>query len=154
MNPFVELISGSQSEWLECLPEFQRSSIEDLLRSGKEPSQIAEAWLEAGAAMNTAPFGTSGSAKIFFNHFLDELHDLLCTEGRRENERASVLASFKKGQTTAVAAVTTAVSPYLSSAPAFLAPAVALTMCAISSVGLAAWCKTQTERRQSKNLES
>lgn len=147
MNPFVDLISGNPDQWLETLPEYQRSSLQDLLSSGKTAEEVAEVWLLSAAADQTAPFGARDGKRVYFTHFLNELHDLLCSDQSRETQRAAVLDSFKSGQTSAVAAITAAISPHLSSAPAFLAPAVAVVLCGISTVGLGAWCKAQSERR-------
>jgi hypothetical protein len=98
------------------------------------------------APENTVAFGTASGTNRYYEHFIDELHELLCGDGYK-GDREALLGEFRAGQATVVATLTSALAPALSAAPAFLAPAVALTLSALGKVGLQAWCKTQQETR-------
>jgi hypothetical protein len=130
------LLIGDEAVWLDALPGYQRAIFEELRTSGVAFDDLGRVWLEAAGATNTAPFGVAAGARIFFDKLLDELHDLLCAPDKYAAERDSVLAGFKGGQATAVAAVTAAVAPPLAAAPPFLAPAVAVALCVIGKAGL------------------
>ncbi|MFF0667763.1 hypothetical protein ACFYVE_06145 [Streptomyces tendae] len=147
MTDLSTLISGDQDFWLAELPNYQRHSISEMLRSRKTYEQVAASWLNSSIADGTAPFGTSATRGLFFEKVVDELHDFLCVGISYENERSQIISGFKTGQAGLVATITAAISPHLDSAPSFLAPAVAVLLCAISKIGLGAWCRVQTERR-------
>lgn len=147
MEALNDLLTGNEAAWLNALPNYQRHILEELQTSGVAFEDLGRAWLEAAGASNTAPFGVAAGARIFYDKLLDELHDLLCAPDKYTSERETVLAGFKGGQATAVAAVTATVAPLLAAAPPFLAPAVAIAVCVMGKAGLAAWCQMQTERR-------
>lgn len=147
MNPFTALVVGSPERWLDELPGYQSSSIQFLFSSGKSAEEVAEAWLLSSTVDQTAPFGAMKNVRVYLNHVLNEIHDLLCSNQSREVQRSVVLENFKSGQTGLAAAVASVISPYLSSAPVFLTPVVTIILCGIAVVGLGAWCKMQSERR-------
>ena len=141
------LISGEQDFWLADLPGYQRQTVADMLAGGKTPEQVAAAGLNGGVAEQTAPFGAGAGANLYLEKVVDELHDFLCVGNTYEQERAQIANGFKTGQTGLVATITAFIAPQLDSAPSFLAPAIAVLLCAISKIGLGAWCRVQTERR-------
>jgi hypothetical protein len=135
------LIYGEQDFWLADLPNYQRQNVVEMLASGMAHEQVAAAWLNGGVAENTAPFGASTGANLYFEKVVDELHEFLCVGRSYEQERSQIAGGFKTGQTGLVATITAFIAPHLDSAPSFLAPAIAVLLCAISKIGLGAWCR-------------
>lgn len=82
--------------------------------------------------------------------FLDELHDLLCSGERYQEEQASLLKEYRAGQSTFVASIAVVLAPHLGAGVQIVAAAVAVTLSVIGQVGLKAWCLTQTERRRTR----
>ncbi|MEU6849917.1 hypothetical protein ABZ901_08315 [Actinacidiphila alni] len=153
MTEMAELIGGEPSFWLSELPRYQQSTIADMLGSGLSFEQAASAWLSGAVAETTAPFGVGSVAKLYFESFLDELHDYLCVGKNYEEERKKLLNGIKPGQTGAVVWISTEIAPRLDGAPSFVAPAIALSLCMIAKMGLGAWCRLQSERRNSDTPE-
>lgn len=151
MKPSEFQLSDKLNDWLGSLPGYQRELLSELASQGKGPDEMAQVWLGGGRAANTAPYGAVHGRSAFYDKFLDELHDLLCSHERYQEARYQLWQDFRKGQTVFVASVTSAIAPVLGAAPAFLAPAVAVTMCAVGKAGLNAWCAMQTERRKESN---
>ncbi|MEV7387528.1 hypothetical protein [Streptomyces sp. NPDC091215] len=147
MTDLVSLFSGGQDFWLADLPAYQRQNVLQMLASGMTYEQVATAWLNGGVAEYTAPFGVGAGVNLYFEKVIDELHELLCVGRSYEQERNQIASGFKTGQTGLVATITAIIAPHLDSAPSFLAPAIAVLLCAISKIGLGAWCRMQAERR-------
>ncbi len=149
-DEIASLLVGEERDWLNALPPYQRDVLEQLRSAGVPFEELGRTWIEASGAANTAPFGVTAGARMFYDRFLDELHDLLCSEDKYAAERDGILQGFKGGQATAVAAVTAAIAEPLAAAPPFLAPAVAVTVCLVGKAGLGAWCDLQEERRSAR----
>ncbi|MFR0353581.1 hypothetical protein [Streptomyces sediminimaris] len=147
MTDMNDLMVDDVDYWLDCLPRYQLSSVQIMLESGKSFEEVAAAWMSGSVAGTTAPFSSGLGPKIFFEHFMDQMHDLLCTGNRYEEERAGIMAGFKPKQTGLAATISAAIAPHLGAAPAIIAPATALILCAVSKMGLGAWCAMQTQRR-------
>lgn len=147
MTEVADLLRGDHEFWLSELPPYQRATIDSMLNSGMDFQDIAIAWMSGAVAETTAPFGAGLGVKLFFDSFLDELHDFLCTGRNYEQERNRILSDFKPGQTGLAAAISTEIAPHLAAAPAFVTPAVTVTFCAITKIGLSAWCHMQSVRR-------
>lgn len=139
--------SFAETDWLASLPEHQRKLVEELLLAQGTPEGAAQAWLDLSTFEQTAPFGARGGGRLYFEKFLDRLHDRLCSDANRE-ERQELSRSAGFEPATVVAGLTASIAPLLSAAPSFVAPAVALMLTAIGKTGLQAWCDVQTERRK------
>lgn len=63
-------------------------------------------------------------------------------------DRTKILEDFKIGQAGLVAAVTTAITPYLGAGSVIVGPGVAIVLTLTGRVGLGAWCAAQNERRR------
>ncbi|MFE2513935.1 hypothetical protein ACFXG9_00865 [Streptomyces mirabilis] len=154
MTALTQLIIDDDEIWLSDLPQYQSSAVTSLLSTGLGYEEAASAWMSGSTASNTAPFGTGLGLKLFFDSFLDELHDFLCIGRNYEQERNQLLSGFKPGQAGMAAYIAAAIAPQLDAAPSFLAPAVALLLCAIGKLSLGAWCRMQSERRNQNPTES
>ncbi|MEU9439655.1 hypothetical protein AB0D42_01745 [Streptomyces sp. NPDC048304] len=147
MTEMDQLITHDNDFWISELPGYQRDTVKSMLSSGMELEAVSAAWLSGSAATNTAPFGANLGTKLFFEKFQDQMHDFLCTGLNYEEERAAVMAGFKPKQSGLAATISAAIAPHLGASAVFLAPVVALTLCAVGKMGLGAWCQMQTERR-------
>lgn len=145
MTTDIASILAARTEWLSDLPAYQRDLV-DQLAQGRDLPDAAQAWLQAGSP-NTAPFGALQGARIFFDKVLDEIHDLLCSEDKFQEERASLAQEYGAGKITFTAGVTTYISPVLGADPTMLTPVIAIVLTIISQAGLKAWCAMQSERR-------
>jgi hypothetical protein len=85
--------------------------------------------------------------------FLNELHQLLCTGKKYDEERRNLLKEYRAGQSTLVAGIAVILAPYLGAGVQLVAAAVAVALSVIGQVGLNAWCATQSERRRSTSAE-
>ncbi|MEU0455611.1 hypothetical protein ABZ322_21885 [Streptomyces sp. NPDC006129] len=148
-----QLVSGDQEFWLSQLPKYQQSGVQSMLSAGLGYEAAASAWMSGAVADGTAPFGAGLGPSLFFEKFLDQMHDFLCTGINYDQEREAIMSGFKPGQAGLAASISAAIAPHLDAAPAFLAPAVALLLCAIAKMGLAAWCQIQTDRRTAASPE-
>jgi len=81
-------------------------------------------------------------------HFLNELHDLLCSNEKYSEERKKLLSEYNAGQTALAAGIATSLSPYVGGGAQFIVAAAATSLTIIGQVGLKSWCGLQTERRQ------
>lgn len=147
MTEINQLVVDDHEFWLKELPSYQQSGIRPMLSSGMSYDAAAAAWLSGAVADSTAPFSGGPVAKVFYEAFLDQIHNFLCTGLNYEEERAAVMAGFKPKQAGLAATIATAIAPHLGAASTLIAPAVALSLCAIGKMGLGAWCQVQTARR-------
>ncbi|MFC9632089.1 hypothetical protein ACFTY8_23090 [Streptomyces mirabilis] len=147
MTEIDQLIAEDPELWLGELPAYQQSGIRSMLKSGMSYDVAAAAWLSGAVADNTAPFSGGVRGKVFYDAFLDQMHDFLCTGISYEEERAALMAGFKPKQAGLTATIAAAIAPHLGAASTLIAPAVALALCAIGKMGLGAWCQVQTARR-------
>ncbi len=145
MTTGIEPILAARTEWLSDLPAYQKDLV-DQLAQGRDLAGAAQAWLQAGSP-NTAPFGALHGDSILFDKVLDEIHDLLCSADKFQDERASLAQEYGAGKVTFTAGVTAYISPVLGADPTMLTPVVAIILTIISQAGLRAWCELQSERR-------
>jgi hypothetical protein len=87
------------------------------------------------------------------SQFLDELHDLLCSDEKYREERKALLSEYRTGQTAFAAGVATALAPYVGGGAQFLITATATSLTIIGQVGLKSWCALQSERRRQHDRE-
>ena len=139
---------GDLDQWLGGLPSYQRKLLLGLIKAEPSLEKVAEDWLYVGSATDIAPFGGYQGQSLFFQKFLDEMHDLLCAGERYEETRTQLKQHVKNGQVAVVSCVTAVVSPALGAAAPLVAPAAAVLLTVISQVGLNAWCAAQAERRR------
>jgi len=89
-------------------------------------------------------------AAFYRDKFTEQIYLFLCSSEQYQVEREQWAKSAGVGKTTSVALLSESISQALGAAPAFLAPAVAVTLMTVGSLGLNAWCAAQTELRADK----
>ena len=151
MTDLPTFIAGDLDSWISGLPRYQRGLIQQLSGNGLPVAEIPRVWLEAGSHADTAPFAGQRGAKVFYDKFLDELHDLLCSPNAYQQERAEIVGALKGGKPGTVAVTATILANTLPASTSYLQPIVAVALYTVGSMGLSAWCKMQTERRAAGN---
>ncbi|SCX49567.1 hypothetical protein SAMN03159343_2225 [Klenkia marina] len=145
MSGGLEAVLSSNTDWLLDLPNYQKDLIDQLSRT-RGWAETAEAWLQA-ASPNTAPFGVMAGARIFYQKVLDEVHDLLCSRDKYDEERRTLAKEYGAGKITFTAGVTSYIAPALGADPTMLAPVVAIVLTIVGQASLRAWCELHSENR-------
>lgn len=140
---FEKIFAGEPREWLDSLPAFQKTSIDELLAS-YPPDQVAIKWLTANLEQ-TLPFGAEKKtdSAAFLNKLNEEIEAFLCGNPKYNSERKELLAYSKKGRTYLVGVMSVAIAPYLGVSAVFLAPAIVLSLFAFGKMSIHAWCATR-----------
>jgi hypothetical protein len=144
-----ELLNQDPMEWVNALPAYQRTSIAQLVESGKSFDDVAVSWLTASAE-NTFRFAADNSTpdrNTFRDNLVLELEGFLCGDGKYNTEREGLFGEKSVGRTYVISVISVAIAPHLGVAAAFIAPVVALTLAAVGKIGLNAWCTTRRESR-------
>lgn len=143
----------NRSEWLSALEPYQAALAEDLLDAcGGDAQAAAERWLSMSTSADLAPFSAAGpKGSGYAQAFWDELFEFICGDGERyASQRGEFSEQMKIGRTSAVAVTSAALSPALGFAGPVLAPAIAIGLLLVSTVGVGAFCKAQRERRDAQ----
>jgi hypothetical protein len=146
MSELAPLVEGGPN-WISTLPFYQQELVNELAKS-RVLEDVAVAWLEAGTASCTVGFGAAQSARLFYDTFLNLMHDLLCSDDKFVEERGKFIAEYKAGQTTVAASIASIIAPYVGTATPMLTVVVVITLAVISKAGLQSWCTAQAERRR------
>lgn len=149
MATLEELLKGSETEWIDALPAYQREIIKSLISQGKTPEEAATAWLSASGPANTFTLGTVPGRSLFYEKLLDEVEAFICREDKYQEERNKLLTDFKSTavQGYIIGAISVAIAPTVGAAAAFIAPAVAVILLTITRIGRNAWCAMRKEQR-------
>lgn len=95
-----------------------------------------------------SPMGRQqGKQRALRDAFLDQVHDFFCSETRYSEERQRLLRDYRVGETSFVAYVTAAISPYVGGSANFVVAGVAVVLTTAGKMGINAWCATQKARR-------
>lgn len=134
--------SGKLEDWVEALPQYQRSTI-SLMLNTEDPEDTAIAWLSASGPASTIPLGASSKyAKIFYGNVLLELQKLLCRADPEYSEaRASLLSQAKAGRAALITLAATTIAPALGVPAALVAPPVAIILALSGAAGNATVCQ-------------
>lgn len=143
-------LSGTFDEWLKTVPDYQQRILIEMSESGKHIDDLPALWLSSSVTPDSSAYGSGGFGKsIYYDHFLNHIHDLLCSPKKEfADQRNSLLKDAGLGKAALVAGITHTISPMLVAAPALLAPAVAVLLFVIGQLGIRTWCSVQTERRR------
>lgn len=138
---FDSFLEGDIEEWIESLPPYQKSTIENMLVS-QEPTEVAISWLTSSGPSDTAPFGgIRTGATLFYENLLREIQDLVCGGSKYDQERKNVMTAVSAGKMFIVSSVSIAVAPYVGAAAIVIGPAVAIVLAILSNSGMATACE-------------
>lgn len=140
-----DLLHGEPAEWVQELPEFQRTTIQELLSKGLNFEEVAQAWITASAE-NTYRFSASapvGDKGAFLDNLKKEIRGFLCGDKKYKKERDGLFGEKGLARTYVVSSMAVAIAPHLSVASAVIAPLIALVLASIGKIALNAWCASE-----------
>ncbi len=151
MNTQIDaLFAGDPSEWLSCLPNYIKPSVEELLRQGKSFTDAAQVLL-AARAEHTHPFGAPSPQKdgnLFLQNLVQEIENFLCGDSRYESERTKLFGESGLVKTYVVSAISVAIAPALGVSAVVLSPAIALILASFGKITISAWCASRKQAKQ------
>lgn len=150
MDALDALLEGDPKAWIEALPGYQQTIIQEFLEQQGDPGAAAELWLQASGPSNTFPFGGKKPQEIFYAKLLTEVEDFLCGSDRYGKEREAFLSEFDAKHAYVVGGISTIVAPAVGSAAPIIAPAVALILLTLAKMGRNAWCGMRAELKESQ----
>jgi hypothetical protein len=136
------LFSEDPEVWLNVLPGFQKTMIEELKSSGMDYEEISELWVSASTD-NTFKFGTSngsGEKSTFYKQIKKELRSYLCDEDKYKENKEELFGKGSVSRDLIVGAISIAISQHLGVSAGALSPVVVLILVGLGSVSLNAWC--------------
>jgi hypothetical protein len=143
MNASIDsLFADEPTAWITILPDYQRSSITQLVAGGKSFDEVAQAWLTASAS-NTYRFGAVapvGPKNAFLEQVKVEVRAYLCGDDKYEKERAGLFGDGSTTRTVLVSWIALAIAPHVGVAVAVLTPVVALVLASFGKITINAWC--------------
>jgi hypothetical protein len=151
MENFNKLIIEEQETWIDCLPLYQKTRINQILSKGNSVEEAATLWLSA-CPQNIAPFGTTKGEKVFLEKIQEELEGLLCGDEKYDEYRKKLLGEVSLSKGYVIGVISSAIAPVVGSSGTFIAPVIALLLVGMGKVTINAWCECRKEKR--KNAES
>jgi hypothetical protein len=146
-DEFDNLLNDDPNQWLDCLPAYQKTSVQELLAKNSA-DEVAAKWLTASFA-STFAFGAqvNPNSSVFREKLKEELEAFLCGSPKYNAERKQFLSLSKDGRTYLVGALSVAIAPHLGASAVFLAPAIILLLYSFGKVSIRAWCSVQEQAR-------
>lgn len=138
----LEFPGSEPSDWLDAMPKYAATVVEQLLASGVSYEQAAELWLTRVGADSNAPFGARQTGPSFYESVKAELAALLCGGAAYEELRARVKQEWDKQKSRVAYVIAGGIAVKVGVAAAVVLPVIALMLAAITQVGVAAWCRT------------
>ncbi len=146
MSSIDDLFRRDPESWIDSLPDYQKTLVQELLKQSDSPEEAASKWLTA-SPRNTFPLGAAqGSSKLYLDKLWNELEAFLCGDSRYEEDRKKLLAELKPGHAYLVGVISVTIAPVLGASATFLAPVIALLLITVSKLGLNAWCQMRKEQ--------
>jgi len=128
-------------EWLDVLKPYQRKTIEAFLPDGS-PEQVAERWLSAAGSPNIVPFGGVRDTKPFWDNFKAEFRKFICDDTAYVEEKKALSVEGSTSKALLVSAVSAAIGASIGYTATLLVPAVAILLCAVGKMSIAAYCSS------------
>lgn len=143
----LDPVVGGGDGWIQTLPLYQRTSVEQLLGQGKSPEEVAQLWLSTPGFSNTSPYGSQRFAAVFYDKLLEELEQLICDDPKYAEDRKRILQQAAAAKTVIVASIATVIAPHLGVSAVLIVPSIALILHVTSGMGTNAWCAARKELR-------
>jgi hypothetical protein len=136
----MELPSATIDEWVSELKTYQANSINQLL-SENDPEETIKLWLSANGPNTTIQFGGANeSPEPFFDRFKEEFRKFMCGDSAYESFRSQLSAETPVAKTIYISIISAALGATLGYAATLLAPAVAIMLNLVCTMGINAWC--------------
>lgn len=137
--PAIQVADGDIGDWLAELKPYQRSTLQVFLATST-PEEAAERWLSSTGSPNIVPFGGPHDSKPFWNRFKEEFRKFVCDDDAYVEERKSLIAQGPVSTAVMISVVSATIGATIGYSATLLAPAVALSLCAIGKIGVNAYC--------------
>ncbi|HDX9008789.1 hypothetical protein [Aeromonas dhakensis] len=136
----MELPNATMEEWLSGLKPYQANSIYELLENNN-PDETIRLWLSANGPNSTIQFGGAGrSPEPFLDRFREEFRKFICGDEAYASYRAQLVSESPVTKTIYISVISAALGATLGSVATLLAPAVAIMLHLVCSMGINAWC--------------
>ncbi len=137
------------------MPPYSRTSIQNLLASGKTPFEAAEEWLRSAGPTDTAPFGGAVDAsRLMLQNLLVEMRNVVCGGPEYESERKEVSKAVGSGKYAIATALGVVAGPHLGAAAVVVAPAIVLVLSIVATAGQKTACQVLDELVQGPDVDS
>ena len=137
----IEIPNVNISEWVAELKPYQSNSISLLLDTHTEEETI-KLWLSANGPTANIPFGGANtpSSELFFDRFKQEFRKFVCGDPAYESFREQLLAETPMAKSIYISTISAALGATFGYAATLLAPAVAIMLHLVGTMGINAWC--------------
>jgi hypothetical protein len=126
-------------EWISALKPYQSSSIYQMATElGEE--EAAKQWLSANGPSSTVGFGGASNPEPFFDRFKEEFRKFICGDDAYEEFRTQLGAESPVVKAIYISTISAAIGATLGYAATLLAPAVAILLHLVGTMGVKAWC--------------
>jgi hypothetical protein len=130
------------SSWLSELKTYQSNSINHLLAENS-PEETIKLWLSANGPTSTIQFGgTNDSPEPFMDRFKNEFKKFVCGDSAYDSFRSQLSSESPIAKTIYISIISSALGATLGYTATLLAPAVAIMLHLVGSLGINAWCNT------------
>lgn len=138
----MNIPEGDINEWIGEFEPYQTNTIASLLEC-HAPEEAMSMWLSANGPSLTMPFGgsTEKTSEAFLDTFKTEFKKFICGDEEYAEERAKLRAEGPVAKSLFISVISAAIGATLGYTATLLAPAVAIMLHTVTTVGLKAWCK-------------
>lgn len=140
MTTALDFGENGGSGWVESLPKYQQTVINELLASGLDEEAVAETWLSRTGPDNNFGFGAGAASANYLASVKVEFRKLVCGDPIYETLRKEAAKIWNGSKYSVVSVIAIGVAAQIGVAVAVITPVVALLLAAVGKVGLNAWC--------------
>ena len=137
----MEIPNYGLNDWVSALKPYQTSSINSLLESN-DPENSIKLWLSANGSEGTIQFGgaSDNSSEPFWERFSEEFRKFVCGDESYDKFRSQLSTEAPIAKTIYISVISAALGATLGYAATLLAPAIALMLHLVGTMGKNAWC--------------
>ncbi len=137
----INIPTGDLNGWVSELKAYQSISVSKLLAEHSAEETI-KLWLSADGPSATIPFGGPGgsSPEPFFDRFKEEFRKFICGDPAYDKFREQLLAETPIAKSIYVSVISAGLGAALGYAATLLAPAVAIMLHLVGTMGINAYC--------------
>jgi len=135
----MEIENSSLEDWISALKPYQSSSISQMAAELGEEEAVKQ-WLSANGPSSTVAFGGIPNPEPFFDRFMEEFRKFICGDEAYEEFRIQLGAESPVVKIILISVISAAIGATLGFAATLLAPAVAILLHLVGTMGVKAWC--------------
>jgi len=138
----MEIPNLEITEWVSELKPYQSNSINQLLDE-HDSEETIKLWLSANGPTSTIQFGGENeSPEPFLERFKEEFKKFICGDEKYNQFREQLSAEAPIAKSIYISVIAAALGATLGYTATLLAPAVAIMLHVVGTVGVNAWCTT------------